>query len=136
MEHNGGHTQLVFVILFNSNSTGFTDTVLTVNCLQSQRLASMGDRDLVLGHADAIKWREARSWVKWLNKPQTRGQCKKVIKGHAAATQGASYICKGLVLLSVSADRTIKVHLHRKLIFSLLGLCPRGSRTDFSVSNH
>ena len=83
--------------------------LISSNEYQSQRLASMGDRDLVLGHAHAIQWREAQSWVKWLNKPQTRGQCKKVIKGHEAATQGASYICNGLVLLSVSADRTIKV---------------------------
>jgi hypothetical protein len=75
---------------------------------QANRLASMGDRDLVLGHPDAIKWREARSWVKWMNKPQTRGQCKKVIAGHRAATHGATYICNGLVVLSVSADRTIK----------------------------
>ena len=75
---------------------------------QANRLASMGDRDLVLGHPNAIKWRQARSWVQWKNKPQTRGQCKKVITGHRAATHGATYICNGLVVLSVSADRTIK----------------------------
>ena len=68
----------------------------------------MGDRDLVLGHPDAIAWRRAMSWIRWLNKPQTRGQCKKILQGHLAGTTGASFICNGLVLLSVSADRTIK----------------------------
>ena len=53
-------------------------------------------------------WRRAKSWVKWINKPQTRGQCKKVLKGHLSGVSGASYICNGLVVLSVSADRTIK----------------------------
>ena len=68
----------------------------------------MGDRDLVLGHPDAIAWRRAMSWIRWLNKPQTRGQCKKILQGHLAGTTGASFICNGLVVLSVSADRTIK----------------------------
>jgi len=77
---------------------------------QNERLAAMGDRDLALGHPDAIEWRRAQTWIKWLNKPQTRGQCKKVLKGHKGSTYGATYICNGLVILSISGDRTIKAY--------------------------
>ena len=41
-----------------------------------------GDPDLQALHPRAMAWRAARPWVRWLNKPQTRGQCKLVIRGH------------------------------------------------------
>jgi len=75
---------------------------------QQNRAAQMGDPDLEMLHETAMEWRKARAWIKWINKPQTRGQCKKVLRGHTSWTTAAHYISSGQVILTGSADRTLK----------------------------
>lgn len=57
-------------------------------------------------HPAAMEWKKARAWLKWINKPQTRGQCKKIFKGSAGWVTSCSYSNAGRLILSAGSDRT------------------------------
>ncbi|EKX48047.1 hypothetical protein GUITHDRAFT_68900 [Guillardia theta CCMP2712] len=46
--------------------------------------------------------------MRWVNKPQTRGLCKRTLHGHLAGTFGAVWARGGRGVISCSEDRTLK----------------------------
>eukprot|EP00961_Rhodomonas_salina_P277711 3752809-Rhodomonas_salina.1 len=70
--------------------------------------AGKGDTDLEILHEQAMEWRKAKPWLHWINKPQSRGQCKKVLRGHASPSSAATFVLGGMLIATASADRSVR----------------------------
>lgn len=62
--------------------------------------------DFKMLHPAAMEWKKARAWLKWTNKPETRGQCKRIFKGSNGWVTSCAYSNAGRLILSAGTDRT------------------------------